>query len=292
MQFNVLGDLEVVQGGRHGISARQQGIVLAALLSRPGRVVSMEELITEVWGSRPTRRATASIYVHISQLRKFLSKPTGNGPAILTKEPGYLLTEEGTSLDYEEFRRLTERGRELHRLGEHEQAAERLRNALGLWRGPAFRDLRDGPVVSALANWLDELRLECAQMLVTSRFRLGRYQESIPLLFDLVIERPLDETFYQQLMFALFHSHRRAEALEVYQVARNALNEELGLDPCGELRDLHRAIIIAERAPSQRARLHTLPPTAAKTGFRRPVDDVRERGIPTATIGRMYKGAP
>jgi outer membrane protein assembly factor BamB len=44
-------------------------------------------------------------------------------------------------------------------------------------------------------------------------------------------------------MLALYRSGRQAEALEVYREARRALDEELGLEPGEELRDLEGAIL-------------------------------------------------
>jgi DNA-binding SARP family transcriptional activator len=47
-------------------------------------------------------------------------------------------------------------------------------------------------------------------------------------------------------MIALCRCDRRAEALNVYRSARRVLVDELGLEPCGSLQDLHTAILRAD----------------------------------------------
>jgi DNA-binding SARP family transcriptional activator len=64
----------------------------------------------------------------------------------------------------------------------------------------------------------------------------------------LTAEHPLRETFYRQLMLALYRSDRQADALKVYQTARRTLDDELGLRPCRALQDLQRAILRADQS--------------------------------------------
>jgi DNA-binding SARP family transcriptional activator len=47
-------------------------------------------------------------------------------------------------------------------------------------------------------------------------------------------------------MLALYRSERQADALKVYQSARQTLNRELGLEPCRALQNLQRAILLAD----------------------------------------------
>ena len=76
-------------------------------------------------------------------------------------------------------------------------------------------------------------------------------------------EHPLRERLRGQLMLALYRSGRQAEALEVYQQARRALADELGLEPSEELKRLEVAILNHDPALDLRARVesrrHALP---------------------------------
>src|SRR5437870_1352706 len=63
------------------------------------------------------------------------------------------------------------------------------------------------------------------------------------LLPDGVLEEPLRERPCAQLMLALYRTGRQADALAVYQRARKALVDELGIEPGESLRKLERAIL-------------------------------------------------
>lgn len=242
MRYEILGSLRVTDGARTiPVSGPKTRVVLATLLIRSGQVVPLEELIGEVWGEHPPRRATAALYVYVSQLRKLLG--TGGEGPIHTETPGYVLRTEPDELDLGEFQTLAARGREGMRDGRLEQASTAFERALALWRGPALRELQNGPVVSGFTLWLEELRLECTELLVEANLRLGRHRELVGFLQGLVREHPLYEAFHWQLMLALYHSERRADALMAYRSARAVLNRELGLEPGRRMRELQQTIL-------------------------------------------------
>ena len=62
----------------------------------------------------------------------------------------------------------------------------------------------------------------------------------------LVEESPYREHFVAQLMVALYRSGRQAEALEVYERTRRALDDDLGLQPSEELQHLAGQIVRQE----------------------------------------------
>ncbi|HEV8562988.1 MAG TPA: AfsR/SARP family transcriptional regulator [Actinophytocola sp.] len=248
MRYEVLGPLCIVDD--HGtsafISARKMEILLAALLIRNGQVLTAPQIITEIWGENNPRRANAALYVYISQLRKFLHRPDHQSP-IVTRPLGYLLRTGDDVLDLHEFQALVVKGRDHTKARRHAAAADAFGAALELWRGPALGDLRgDGPIINGFTTWIGEARLECVEMHIDARLALGQHRELVSRLYGLVTDHPLRESFYRQLMLALYRSERQADALSVYQSARRILNEELGLEPCRSLRDLHQAILLGD----------------------------------------------
>ena len=56
-------------------------------------------------------------------------------------------------------------------------------------------------------------------------------------------------------MLALYRSGRKADALRVYEEARRALAEELGLEPSESLQALHRAVLTDDSALSAPPRI-------------------------------------
>lgn len=245
MKYEMLGPLRVTdESGSSFINARKIQVLLALLLVRSKQVVSIDEAITEIWGNNPPRRATAGVHVYISQLRKFLSRPDRAENPIVTRPPGYLLQLGDDEIDVHQFRALMHQGRSHLKAGQHPEASNAFEDALALWRGPVLGDLCGGPALEGFAAWTQEARLECTELLVEAQLCQGRHRELVGRLYSLTAEHPLREAFYRQLMLALSRSERQADALRVYQQARNTLNEELGLEPCRALRELQRAILV------------------------------------------------
>ncbi|HZN19891.1 MAG TPA: AfsR/SARP family transcriptional regulator [Micromonosporaceae bacterium] len=244
MRYEVLGPLRVAEEGRHSsISARKIETVLALLLVRCDQVVLPDQLIAEVWGDHPPRRATAGLHVYISQLRKFLHRPERAESRLVTQPPGYLLRQGSDELDFQLFLERVGQGRAHLRERRYEAACDCFERALELWRGPVLGDI-SGPVIDGFVAWLMEVRMECLELLGEAHLQLGRHRELVGRLYSLTAEHPLRETFYRQLMLALYRSERQADALKVYETARRVLVTKLGLEPCRALRELQQAILV------------------------------------------------
>ena len=146
-------------------------------------------------------------------------------------------------LDVERFERLAGEGRRLLASGDAKGAAATLREALGVWRGPALQDFGYDDFAATEIARLEELRL--GRDRGAHRRRLGARSErgAGGRAEALVREHPLRERLRAQLMLALYRSGRQADALDRYQEGRRALVEELGLEPGRELRELEQAIL-------------------------------------------------
>lgn len=253
MRYEILGPLRVVDDGDTFISARKIECLLAALLIRADHLVAADHLIAEIWGDQPPRRATAGLHVYISGLRKFLSRPDRSQPRIVTRPPGYMLALGDDEIDVNDFLKLAERGRGYARGQRHGEAATCFDSALALWRGPVLGDVSFGSMVEAFATWLEEMRMECIELQIEQHLQLGRHRELIGKLYSLTAEFPLRETFYRQLMVALYRSERQADALDAYRSAHRTLRSELGLEPCRALQEIQRAILSADDHLLERA---------------------------------------
>jgi DNA-binding SARP family transcriptional activator len=248
MNYEILGQIRV--SGRPGVSApraRKIETLLAALLAKNNQVVTTEHLIGEIWGEHPPARASAALYVYVSQLRKLL-RGTGESDEspVVTSPRGYSLHVGIDELDADRFTRLYQEGRALHWDRSYGQAAKVLRQAADLWRGEAFGGFTDSPDVQAYATLLEESRLECLELLMETELLIGRHREVVGQLSALAKEHTLRETFYEYLMTALLRSNRRAEALETFASARQNLVQQLGIEPGSSLRKLHHSILVGE----------------------------------------------
>jgi DNA-binding SARP family transcriptional activator len=247
VKYHILGSLRVGDGNTVVfINALKIKTVLAALLIRANQVVPFDQLIVELWGEKPPRRAAAAVHVYVSQLRKLLKSADEQESPIITRAPGYLIQVKPDELDLDVFLRLIEQGRRLQREQRHQEIIDLAHTALGMWQEPVLSDLRESSMVNRFATWLEELRIEFLEMMIDSYLALDRHRESVSYLYSLLQDHPLHETFYRQLMLALHSGGRTADALQVYRSARDTLKAELGLEPGRALQDLQQLILHAD----------------------------------------------
>ena len=257
IDFRLLGPLDAVQDTETlALGGPRQRALLALLLLEPGAPVSVDRLADELWHGRPPAAATTTIRSYVSRLRRAL----GPGAPIEAAAGGYALRVAPALVDAQRFERLVREGQEALERGALQRADERLRAALGLWRGPAFSGTGNEVSLRLEAQRLGELRLFAHEEHVEARLRLGCDAELVPELEALLREHPYRERLYRQLMLALYRAGRQADALAAYRRAAEILDRELGVAPTPELTGLERAILLHEVPAAQPpAERHNLP---------------------------------
>ena len=240
LDFRILGPLEV--GGEQGplrLGGPKQRATLAILLLNANRVVSVDRLADELYAGAAPISAVTQVQRQISDLRKTL----GSASVIETRAPGYVIRLAAGQLDLERFERLTGEASQALARGEPDQAADLLREALGLWRGAPLDDFAYESFAQAAIERLEEIRLAALEQRIEAELALGRHLELVGELEGLTAAHPLRERFCEQLVLALYRSDRQVDALEVYRRARDTLAGEFGLEPATALRELERAIL-------------------------------------------------
>jgi DNA-binding SARP family transcriptional activator len=248
MRFKVLGALEVEHNGRlYTPTAPKVRWVLAMLLVRANQVVSVDSLISGLWGDRPPRSAITTAQTYIYQLRQMFRRVLGEHAAdelLSTRPPGYVLRLD-EDWDVPVFTRLTAQGRAALDAGDPATASRVLGSALGLWSGPALVNVTvTGPLEAYVAH-LEEIRLRALELRIQADVALGGQRELVPELRSLVAQHPLNESMHAHLISALNSSGRRGEALQAYQNARRILLDELGLEPSPQLQRLQYEMLTA-----------------------------------------------
>jgi DNA-binding SARP family transcriptional activator/streptogramin lyase len=245
LSFHLLGRLEAYSDGVEvDLGPRKQRAVLALLLLNANRVVSTERLIDDLWGDFPPSTARAALQVYVAGLRKALGT---DGATLRTRAPGYVLEVEEGALDLDRFAQLCA---EAHESPDPVRRAALLHEALELWRDEPLPELRAEPFSSAAVAQLEQLRLRALEERIDADLALGRDATLVTELEALVAEHPYREGLRAQLMLTLYRSGRQAGALDVYQAGRRALQDDLGLEPGKELRDLEAAILRQDEALS------------------------------------------
>ncbi|HEV2372365.1 MAG TPA: BTAD domain-containing putative transcriptional regulator [Streptosporangiaceae bacterium] len=295
MEFRILGSLEVHAGGRRLVLGPREQKVLAALLLDAGRLVTLPRLVDVVWDDDPPESAAKQARNSVSKLRQLLADD-GSGPVIATDGAGYRLALGGASLDAQVFETQIAQAAAAAAAGHTGEATRLLQSALGLWRGPALAGLT-GQAIEAAAAALEQQRLAVTETYCDHLLSLGCDRDAAAELGPLVASHPLREKAAAQLMLALHRDGQRAEALALYQDTRRVLADELGLDPCPELQQLHQQILTGDpaltpsRPASERSITHpagdppVTPPHPAGRGTRAadsPTPTVVPRQLPPA----------
>lgn len=238
VEFRLLGALEVDDNGQEVALGPKQQSLLAILLLHRGEVVPADQLIDDLYGGRPPRSAVRSLHAHVSRLRKAL----GDG-SLRTIHGGYVLEVEVESLDLDRMEDLVQRGRQALSAGDAAVASSTLAEALRLWRGAPLAEFRYADWAQPEIARLEEQRLAILEDRIEAELALGHHGGLVGELEALVHENPLRERLRGQLMVTLYRSGRQAEALDVYQDARRALVDELGIEPGRSLRELEQAVL-------------------------------------------------
>lgn len=276
VRVEVLGPLRVSVGESEVALGRpQQRLVLALLVEAAGRVVTTDQLIDRVWGDDVPQRARKTLQVHVSKLRKAI----GDRGAVETVGGGYRLSGRVES-DLEEFERLIAAGRQ-ELTDQPERASATLRQALRLWRGPPYADLRDEQALQAEIGRIEELRLGALEDRLEADIAAGRAADAVAELEGLIERHPLRERLQALQMNALYRTGRQVEALATYRKFRNTLAEGYGLDPSPELEELELAILRQDPNLGPPPQYHLRSPLPARyssfVGRDAEVADVRGR---------------
>jgi DNA-binding SARP family transcriptional activator len=147
-------------------------------------------------------------------------------PESLSSAPkGYVRSTAPGDVDLEEFKQLVSAA-----TGDPAEISKTLREALALWRGPALADV-SSDLLRREKSRLEEFRLLTVERCIEAELAMGRHADLVGELEALVQADPLREGHQRQLMLALYHSGRQADALATYRASRDILAEELGIDP-------------------------------------------------------------
>jgi DNA-binding SARP family transcriptional activator len=247
----------------------QQQCLLALLLAREGRPVSMTELIDLLWGPDSPSSAVNVIHKYVGALRRLLE------PGLPARAPGAYLARRGTgyrftagleTLDLVRFRRLIAEARAHAGREEHDQALDRYVEALGLDHGRAGGGLARTTAAQAIFASLDDEFVEAVLDGAQTAARLCRPARLVAPLRRAADLNPLNEPVQASLVMTLAAAGRRAEALTAYRVIRERLSDELDVGPGPELREAYQGVMSQVAAPSGRAHGRARPCTRLSRG--------------------------
>ncbi|RKN46298.1 AfsR/SARP family transcriptional regulator [Micromonospora endolithica] len=237
MEIRVLGELAVrAEAGCPPLGTPKQKVVLAMVAVHAGRLVTVDELVDELWPDQPPRSAVPNVRTYAANLRRIFKRAGQGREAVIKEGDSYRFGLGESGLDLMEFTSEYAEARELARRGDLREAEHLTARALDRWRGRMLAGLSLGPSLSARVSGAHEQRLGAMELLAELRIELKRPESAVPTVREVLALDPLREPAYVLLIRALRAQGDHAGALAVFEAARTTLAEKLGIEPGGELR--------------------------------------------------------
>ncbi|MFI5610349.1 AfsR/SARP family transcriptional regulator [Amycolatopsis sp. NPDC051903] len=259
LYFQLLGDVEVFKNRKpHPVGPAGPRSVLVSLVLESGQPVSLDELITRVWGEYAPNSARSILHSYFSRLRTALAGEY----QIARRGHGYAIDVPAEQIDVHQFRQLAGKAR---LSPDPAETLLLLDEALSLWHGEPFPGMETPWLIGArnsLCAERDEMLLDRTDL----QLRLGRHAHVLPELSVRAEQHPFDERLAGQLMLALHRNGRQADALLHFQRTKTQLAEELGVDPGAQLRAVYQAVLRDESVEGRQAGLPAdLPRPSSRT---------------------------
>lgn len=247
--IRLLGPFELLADGRPvALRGARYLRLLAFMALNAGTEVPVDSIVDLLWLDAPDS-ARQQVHNVVSHLRRAMADAGCREIGLVTGAVGYRLEVAKTAVDAFRFEAGVDEAERADAAGRPEDAVRLLRDAVGLWRGPALAALTGGGLEAA-ATRLNELRLTALERIAEIQMRLGDPHTPVHDLSGLLAEYPYRESLRALLMQALSRSGRQADALALYEAGRLLLADELGVDPGALLRHTHEQILQGRDEPA------------------------------------------
>jgi DNA-binding SARP family transcriptional activator len=240
LTIRILGGFEAIDGAGRAIKfhTRKAAALLVYFAMSPGKEFSREHLMNLLWSDRAEAQASNSLRQALSQLRKALNQD-GGSPLIVSPE-GASINPEAVSTDAVEFERFARgKGRERER-------------AVEIYQGEFLADftVRD----NAFEEWrrqesrrIGSLAVDTLEDLLNEAVEGTDYDSATRLAHSLLSVDPAHEDAHRALMKLHNSKGRRGAALQQYEICREFLRRELGVEPEAETEELRRIILSGKK---------------------------------------------
>ncbi|WP_158224452.1 tetratricopeptide repeat protein [Amycolatopsis thermalba] len=227
--------------------------MLGVLLLRANTHVHVHELVEALWDNDvDPSHAARKLQIYVSRVRSFLDKHSV--PACVhTAQRGYRLEIDRDLVDYHRFRKLVTDSRALRKV-DRKRSVEKLRAAVGCWRGDMFDDLR--------GDWLDELRddhtrndlLPAYYALFDAELDDDGHETVAARTRDLLQTYDLDETLARQHLTALAVVDGAGSAANFHSQFTDRLRRKHDRKPGPEFQEAWRRIVAAQASTARMGR--------------------------------------
>jgi DNA-binding SARP family transcriptional activator len=228
-------------GGARQIAGVKPIRILEMLALQQGESLAKDVIADRLWDGKPPRSWIGTLESHISTLRRDIGC-VGRSAALTTTAQGYLLAEDGVSVDVVELRRL------LQAAG---RSDDRTRPALV----ERALDLHQGSLLAGnpYSLWAEQARSELETQLVESCTEAARAASRCgdEATARSLAQRAIDldecaEGAWQIVLESLERVGRRGEALTAYSRLRAAMLDRIGIEPSTASREIYARLLAAD----------------------------------------------
>ncbi|WFE37556.1 BTAD domain-containing putative transcriptional regulator [Micromonospora sp. WMMD998] len=263
VEIRVLGGIKaLVSGLELPLGTPKQKILLAMLGVAANRLVTVEEMVDELWPDAPPRSAIPNVRTYAANLRRAFAEV--GGATIVRQQGGYLLSVLPEAVDLIRSQQRFAQGRALARANRCSSAIAVLADALDEWPGPLLAGLSLGRTLAARREAVERDCEDALILLAELYLQTGQSERAVVALRPHAVRDPTRERLQMLLMRALLANEDPAGAIAIYRSARAALDEEMGVQPGPRLDQLHQ-VAIETRSTMLSAGRPTPPSTADKT---------------------------
>lgn len=202
LDIRLLGPVSVAVDGRDvAIGSPKQRVVLAMLAL--SRRVTVDAFADELWREKPPASVAATVQTLVSRLRRTFQD--AGAEFVIHYEPGaYALDIDPGRVDVHRFHQEAAAGRAALEGGRPVVAAEHLRRALALWRGPALEEFSERNFARLASSRLDEARLAAGEGLAEAELATDHPAAALQVLHPLMAVDPFREQLWAHRMTALY----------------------------------------------------------------------------------------
>ncbi|MBK8989140.1 MAG: tetratricopeptide repeat protein [Chloroflexi bacterium] len=262
LQLRLLGNLQIGRASQQDITLNfsTKAQALLCYLAETGHTQQRTTLVGLLWGERPEEDARRSLRVEFTKMRPYLDDHLD-----ITRLTAAFLRESPYWLDTEAFTHF------LNLAQTADSASERayLREAVNLYRGEFMAGfmVSDAP---DFEEWVLACRERYRQLAIQALTRLTDicleqqdHSAGIEYAQQVLVIDSWREEAHQQLMRLLLLDGQRTAALRQYEICRQVLADELGIEPAeqtqtlaAQIRQMETGQVLADKRPFP-------PPTAA-----------------------------
>lgn len=265
MELRILGPVELWKNGSQiHLGRAKERSALGVLLLNHGRPMSAETIMDALWDDDRPHHVHKDLQTYISRLRKTL-RSADCGTEITSGHQSYAVRSTCV-IDYHRSMELLTAGRRARQLGQLDDAAAALRDAVELWRGPVVADLRT-LWIELRREEFDNKLVSCQQALIDVELLRGNHGDALDLVNRAIVDHEFDISLISLRLRALHGCGYYNEFDSYWQQNRRRGIESFGTEPDRALQDLHIRLLqdrdgVGAHAPPESLSLPPLPAPA------------------------------